>query len=616
MRKELKDQKPRELFTTHETFINLVVICEIRSVTILTIKLEQGRRPVKLIRHEQNLKKMEDKGKGNNFFLQNRMKLSFTRGSLLWNIFLTLVLCSISKGRAEATFNPCEGNSGMYCECDSTGSLWEVKDAKCRVYNRINSEWDAIERMTGLESLIFHTRDKQFMRSFIPSKVFQQMSNLSYFNMKLGSIERVPSYAFANSSSLRDVALESNEIFFLDRHSFANMKSLQIINLKENFILEINRSVFSNLPQLRQLFLDRNHIRVLHDFAFSELSALEELDLKGNNLTVIARDAFANLSSLRRLELQYNSIELLGDHVFADMPNLEDLELMKNKIIHVHPNAFAGLHKLGWLSLKENKIVELKHWTFSSLRSLYFLDLRQNELETMEEELVTPIYSNLKNVSFQLHLEGNRFVCDCRILWIQELLNVTQSNYIQYNLKNIECNFFQRHSTHPARSRKGHGGHNYEHSTMGSLSYVSNVTMVAVAPEETTALADFDSTRKVIKLDPTEMDCQEDRVTKLVSVSTPYPPTFSSGVLNPAPSSTDSPVLIKKHKHKKPHHHGEQGDQAERANLNPSQSSRSSAHPSDTSSAGSGSRIQVNSHYLVTWLMTVAVFVLSLSLAT
>lgn len=92
------------------------------------------------------------------------------------------------------------------------------------------------------------------------------------------------------------------------------------------------------------------------------------------------------------------------------------------------------------------------------------------------------------NITFPI--PGNRFNCNCQILWLLKLYSETESEYVKTELGRLECNMF-----HTSEQQK-HQRHLYN----------SNVTLEKQGPEETTPFA-FDGIKKVIKLDPSDFEC-------------------------------------------------------------------------------------------------------------
>ncbi|CAL8115698.1 unnamed protein product [Orchesella dallaii] len=442
--------------------------------------------------------------------------------SLIYNIgFLSQLLLLISartvqiqaQTSVEETSNESDQNDPDPCDLfalygnESPGWCFcDTPDVRC-ILNRDPSsqEWTVIGHFPTVEFMDFQNRPARSITAFPPSQVFQSMKNLLYFTMKNTGVEKVPRFAFANSTRLSDIDLSGNTIRRLEARAFGNLVNLTKINLNDNLVIEINRNVFANLPKLKVLVLSKNQIQVIHDNAFRDLRNLEDLDLRNNNISVLARDALKGLQRVKFLNLHGNMIEYIGDHTFAEMPRLQDLDLNGNKILEVSSAAFAGLKELTRLNLKDNKIVQLHPETFSHINVIHDLNLRSNELETLSYSVMKPIYENLKKSNMQILVDGNRFKCDCRILWMRTLYEETESVYVKDHILQTSCNMFEDHNKHVASEPSS--GATFFHKEGDS----SNITLLISPPEETTTY-EFESEQKVVNLTAADFKCDEETI--------------------------------------------------------------------------------------------------------
>uniref|UniRef100_A0A8U7P5D3 Leucine rich repeat LGI family member 3 n=1 Tax=Corvus moneduloides TaxID=1196302 RepID=A0A8U7P5D3_CORMO len=88
----------------------------------------------------------------------------------------------------------------------------------------------------------------------------------------------------------------------------------------------------------------------------------------------------------------------IREAAFAHIPSLQFLLLNSNKFTLIGDNAFAGLPHLQYLFIENNDIQALSKGTFRGLKSLTHLDLR-----------------------------GNTLACDCKIKWLVEWLESTNT---------------------------------------------------------------------------------------------------------------------------------------------------------------------------------------------
>uniref|UniRef100_A0A8C3BZ13 Leucine rich repeat LGI family member 3 n=1 Tax=Cairina moschata TaxID=8855 RepID=A0A8C3BZ13_CAIMO len=103
-------------------------------------------------------------------------------------------------------------------------------------------------------------------------------------------------------------------------------------------------------------------------------------------------------------------------------PEVISLLLNSNKFTLIGDNAFAGLPHLQYLFIENNDIQALSKATFRGLKSLTHLSLANNNLQTLPRDLFKPL-----DILSDLDLRGNALACDCKIKWLVEWMESTNT---------------------------------------------------------------------------------------------------------------------------------------------------------------------------------------------
>lgn len=142
----------------------------------------------------------------------------------------------------------------------------------------------------------------------------------------------------------------------------------------------------AKLENIHKLKLQNCGIYDMDSTAFKGLVLLIELDLSSNSISKLDRKIFRDNMKLRVLSLNNNNITVLEDGLFFNMTHLQQVFLDNNKIISISPHVF-----------EENPA--LKH-----------IALANNQIKYMDYDF-TESFGKLSSLS----LEGNPWVCDCRL---------------------------------------------------------------------------------------------------------------------------------------------------------------------------------------------------------
>ncbi|NWQ60405.1 LGI3 protein, partial [Neopipo cinnamomea] len=142
--------------------------------------------------------------------------------------------------------------------------------------------------------------------------------------------------------------------------------------------------------------------------------------------TEIREAAFAHIPSLQFLYVPCSpsrASRCPGCPPSADNSPLSLGSLLNsNKFTLIGDNAFAGLSHLQYLFIENNDIQALSKGTFRGLKSLTHLSLANNNLQTLPRDLFKPL-----DILSDLDLRGNTLACDCKIKWLVEWLESTNT---------------------------------------------------------------------------------------------------------------------------------------------------------------------------------------------
>ncbi|KAL0979447.1 hypothetical protein UPYG_G00185180 [Umbra pygmaea] len=113
----------------------------------------------------------------------------------------------------------------------------------------------------------------------------------------------------------------------------------------------------------------------------------------------------------------------IPEGAFSHLHLLQFLLLNSNTFTVVADDAFAGLSNLQYLFIENNDIQVLSKHTFRGLKSLTHLSLSNNNLRLLPRE----IFKYLDTLT-DLDLRGNSFHCDCKIKWLLDWMEKTNTS--------------------------------------------------------------------------------------------------------------------------------------------------------------------------------------------
>ncbi|XP_071965528.1 peroxidasin homolog isoform X2 [Antedon mediterranea] len=141
------------------------------------------------------------------------------------------------------------------------------------------------------------------------------------------------------------------------------------------------------------------------------------LDLRFNRIDAIPPGSFSNLRDLNTLLLSNNDIRKIKNGAFDGLHQLRYLYLYKNRISEVESKAFSGLRNLEQLYLYSNMLATMHTNTFNDLPALERLFLNNNNIS----HIPLGTFTELRNLK-RLRLDSNRLVCDCKMMWLVQML--------------------------------------------------------------------------------------------------------------------------------------------------------------------------------------------------
>ncbi|KAH8372180.1 hypothetical protein KR093_010472 [Drosophila rubida] len=300
----------------------------------------------------------------------------------------------------------------------------------------------------------------------ISNKTFIGLSAVTVLNLRGNLISELHQGTFAPLLKIEELNLGENRIGYLDPKAFDGLKQLRILYLDDNALTAVPDPVLLQaMPSLAELFLGMNSLMTLQPGAFQDLKGLTRLELKGASLQNVSHDSFRGLAELRALDLSdnrlariptlalsqllrleqlslgQNDFELVGEGAFVGLKQLKRLEISGAlRLKRVLSGAFAANANLETLNLSANKmLVELQEGALSGLPHLRHVVLKANALTTLAEGLFP--WQDLTT----LDLSENPLSCDCRVMWLRNLLvakNASQPE--EQQASELLCEFPER----------------------------------------------------------------------------------------------------------------------------------------------------------------------------
>lgn len=293
----------------------------------------------------------------------------------------------------------------------------------------------------------------------IGNGTFVGLSSLTALNLGDNFLSDLGASIFAMLPKLEELNLSKNRIDRIDPLAFMGLNNLRVLHLNDNSLSKVPSDSFQSINSLAELYLGINAFVTIENGAFEQLNGLSLLDLKGaglenissetfrglettlrtldisdNSLKTVPTQALNQLERLEQLTLGQNPIETIGNDAFIDLTNLRQLDISGSiKLRSIETNAFASNTNLETITIVSNKaLTDIEMGAFSGLPHLKNINLRDNALTIIPENLFK--WDELQAFDFS----DNPLLCDCRILWLQTLLN-GRHNTSQTSIDNVLC---------------------------------------------------------------------------------------------------------------------------------------------------------------------------------
>lgn len=296
--------------------------------------------------------------------------------------------------------------------------------------------------------------------SAITNHTFMGLHTVTVLNLRGNLFDELSARTFYTLTKLEELNLGQNRIGRIDADAFVGLHSLRILHLDDNELITVPSDALPPLQALAELYLGINAIVTIPSGAFKSLSNLNKLDLKGAGFVNLSADAFAGLETVVRImDLSDNQLQRIPTDELAVLVRLEDLSLGQNQFEIVPEAALAGLVNLRRLDITGSlKLRQVQSGAFSPNANLEAITLASNkELDDVQEGALSGL-PHLKHVSLRdnalamvaeqlapwtkldtFDLSDNPIRCDCRMMWLRDLLVLKNASQPLATSNNVIC---------------------------------------------------------------------------------------------------------------------------------------------------------------------------------
>ncbi|KOB72239.1 Leucine repeat-rich protein [Operophtera brumata] len=197
----------------------------------------------------------------------------------------------------------------------------------------------------------------------------------------------------ANNNKIGQSLQESN---LFDRSGFGLTEKIKSLSIRGISLNPVPDNFFVDAYDIRKLVISGNSIADVFELPFT----LEYLDLSDNPIAEIEGEDFNELPALKVLKLNNVAIKEVPEYAFSPLHSLLHLELERNQ----------NLTEFSALTFGREVIDDADDFLLESL------SLKNSRLWRLDRDLRVPFERLIR-----LDLQGNRWKCDCKLVWIKSL---------------------------------------------------------------------------------------------------------------------------------------------------------------------------------------------------
>lgn len=249
------------------------------------------------------------------------------------------------------------GNYISSIQCGELDSfpLLQIMDVSS---NNISSvEEDALGRLDFLTRFILFDNRLTSIPKSLPAE-------LTYFDMRCNSLEKLTQYDFVGMPKLRVLLLSRNKISVIEDESFGLLSSLEVLDLSHNPIKILSRLSFLGPRRLKEMYLvSLTDLKPSTDplsFPAPESARLEVLNIESS--PVLANQLMDDVAALRmfhelyELNLNHCRLSMLPNDLPKYLPRLQKLKLTGNIM-----NCINIIWLVKWLQTMDDPLLHRKY---------------------------------------------------------------------------------------------------------------------------------------------------------------------------------------------------------------------------------------------------------------